>query len=296
MMKGLLLLFVTGVFWCICGVLYSTVSRKKLDFAVVMSVTTALNSLLCWLFFVDYEKLAEQGAPITLQLTGIMFLVGILSSLAFIIVLHAMKDGHHGIIWTISQSAMVIPFLVGILLFNEPLLFWNGGGMLLVFFSFLIFGLKKNAATIENPASSSKWFWLSLSSFFVLGAAQAFSTVPSYWPGWGDAANLRPPLMSAGFALGYSAVMFFRKKWPNQETLKYSLLIVVFTLPSYFTAYWSMDALAAFNKVSLVYPVSVGISIVGFSFYSLGFLREKSNWSSRFGMIFALAGLGLLAF
>jgi len=294
MVKGLLLLLITGVLWCICGVLFSIVSRKKIDFAVVMSVTTALNSLLCWLFFVDYEKITN--APEVRSLVGIMFLVGILSSLAFIIIQHAMKDGPHGIIWTISQSAMVIPFLAGILLFQEPLLFWNGGGMLLVFCSFVLFGIKKNTPPITNQNVSSKWFWLALSSFLVLGTSQAFSTVPSYWTGWVDSANLRPPLMSAGFALGYSGVMFYRKKRPTTESLKYSLLITLFTLPSYFTAYWSMDALSAFNKVSLVYPVSVGISIIGFGFYSLGVLREKSSWSSRFGMIIAVTGLGLLAF
>lgn len=294
MVKGLLLLLTTGILWCCSGVLYSTVARKKLDFAAVMSVTTALNSLLCWLFFVDYEKMANQPPGTVLRLAGIMFMVGILASTAFIIMQRAMKDGHHGIIWTISQSAMILPFSVGILMFHEPLLFWNGGGMLFVFFSFFLFGIQKNEKTSSRP-KNSKWFWLSLLTFFVLGSAQSLSTIPSYWPGWVDDANLRPPLMSAGFAIGYTAIMLSRKNRPTKETLKYSLLIICTSLPSYFASYASMDALSPFNKVSLVYPVGVGISIVGFVLYSLIILREHSTWSSRLGILFALTGLGLLA-
>ena len=66
---------------------------------------------------------------------------GIICSFGVILMQKGMRGGHHGIVFTISQSAMIIPFLCGIIIFGEKITLYQLAGMIFVLISFVAFGM-----------------------------------------------------------------------------------------------------------------------------------------------------------
>jgi hypothetical protein len=50
-----------------------------------------------------------------------MLAAGMINAWGVLTLQRAMRRGHHGVTWAIGQSAMVVPFLVGVLVFGDAL-------------------------------------------------------------------------------------------------------------------------------------------------------------------------------
>lgn len=286
----------TGLIWCGNGIIFSYAARRSLDFVAIMAVATFLGASLSWLFMSKPQMIFNGTASRFGELTLVMISSGIIGTIGVIIMQKAMRSGHHGIVWTISQFALIVPFLFGVIVFHEPTTLLKNLGMLCVLASFFAFGLGQSRTDHQADKSFLFWFPLTLIAFFILGIHQTITLVPGFWQNWEDSANLRGALINTGFFLSYLFAMIYSRRLPNRAALKLGFLSGIFVFVSPITLFGSMDFLEKINMLSMVYPLAVGICIITFVIYSTLFLKEKSSFSTLAGIGAGIAGLMLISF
>ena len=200
MIKGILLITITGLFWCGNGIIFSYAARRSLDFIAIMVLATFFGAVFSWLFLTKPQMILDGAVLRLTELTVSMLLSGIIGTIGVILMQKAMRSGHHGIVWTISQFAMIIPFLVGIFFYHAPTTPMKNAGLFCVMISFIAFGMGQPRNHHLNNHPLRFWFPLTIASFLVLGLHQCISLVPSYWQNWVDSANLRGALINTGFS------------------------------------------------------------------------------------------------
>lgn len=292
---GILLVFITGLSWSAVGVVYSHVARHKLDLFAVKGVQTLLGAVFAWVFIADWPALLRGDAIRLGELALVMLGSGLLNGVGVIAMQKAMRAGHHGIVWTMGQSAMVLPFAYGVLFFGEAAPLRRCAGVALVLGSLVLFGLKRRSVTPVKGEASGAWFPLALLTLLLLGSHQSLATTPAHWQGWEDAARMRVPFATLGIALCYVAPTVARRAWPNRKTLGVGLVLLGIGVPTQLIFYTGMDALRAHKMVSLAYPLAVGTCIVVFALYSALVLKERKTPASLAGIALGIGGLALIS-
>lgn len=283
MATGLVCIFITGLLWCANGILFSYIARKSLNFLAVIGIQALSGTLFVWLFVSDMHTVLISSDPRLKQLIIIMVTSGLLGAIGMMLMQKAMRIGHHGVVFTVTQSAMVIPFLIGIVFFGMRIVQYQLTGLVLVILSFIAFGMGgKRSEAVHNKL----WLSFALFSFLILGVHQSLATLPSYWTGWTDISNLRVAFMSTGFVVGYFLAMAIMSKFPDGNALRYGIMSMPFGVPSLILFFKGIDILAMRNMVAYAYPIAVGTCIVSFVAYSLFFLKEKTP-------VLSIAGVGL---
>ena len=295
MVMGLFWVFITGVLWMLVGILVSRITRLELDFVAIAAVSATVITVASWILFPDFAVLRVGTVPRIGMLTLVMLASGFFSPLGMLSLQKGMRTGNHGVVWTIGQSAMVIPFLFGVLIMRESVSLLQAAGMVAVVLAFLFFGREKAAQQKTNTATSGLWFWLAVLAFLLLGVQQTLATIPSHWINWQDTAHLRRPLLASGLCLGYVLVAIFRRRFPGRKEILYGVIYASIQLPSFYTLFIGMDKLKPHDMVSLVYPIAVGTCITGFVLYSIFVLREKSSAAGISGLVLAISGLILIS-
>ena len=287
----------TALLWSGNGIIFSYAARKSLDFIAVMATATFLGAILSWIF-ISKPLVIFNGTVSRLgEMMIIMLSSGILGSIGVILMQKAMRSGHHGIVWTISQCALIIPFLFGVVIFHEPTVLLKNMGILFILISFLAFAWDQSRANRHADKSFLHWFPLTIFTFLILGIHQAISTVPGFWQNWEDSANLRGALINTVFFMTYLIAMIFFGRLPtNRTVIKLGLLsgIIVFISP--ITLFGSMDLLAKENMLSMVYPLTVGTCIIMFVIYSILYLKEKLSFTILAGIAVGITGIVLISF
>ena len=114
MFLGIILVITAGLIWGMNGIIFSYIARKSMKFHVVIGVQAAWGVLLSWILISNLKVLMTEQIPYVGLLTVVMIISGMLCSIGMMIMQRALKMGHHGIVFTISQSAMLIPFMFGV--------------------------------------------------------------------------------------------------------------------------------------------------------------------------------------
>ena len=109
MLKGITLVVIVGFCWTLAGIVFSRVARKTINFFAFMGVSFFINMVLAWIIFPDYSVILNGSVEKLRPLALVMMTSGILNSIGITSMKRAMKKGHHGIVWTIAQSALLIP-------------------------------------------------------------------------------------------------------------------------------------------------------------------------------------------
>ncbi len=76
-----------------------------------------------------------------------------------------------------------------------------------------------------------------------------------------------------------------------RQSLLLGALAIFGLLATYFFFYNGMKALANAGAGSIAYPLLTGASIIGFSFYSMFFLKEKSTVPQYLALTACVAGI-----
>lgn len=297
MYTGILIAVITGLIWAITGVIMSHCSRSKVDY-MSYYITNSLTSLfLTMLIYTKWNAIRNMERPVSLSVC--ILGAGVATAIGLAVMQKTMKNGHNGLIWVIGQSALIIPFLSGVFLFGEPaeLMKFVGVGLILIGMLFPVL-MKKRNPSMETGSDNNTWIGLMAVVFFVLGFGQTFQSIPSYWNGWQDSANIRPSLNCAGCFAGAVIFSLFTGKipLPSFRIFLFAASRSLINIVSIKLFYVSLDRLSKFGMVSVGFPLIVGACIVGFSFYSLLILREKSHWFNWGGMAATLLGLFALSF
>jgi drug/metabolite transporter (DMT)-like permease len=295
MITGLLMLLATGLGWTITGVMLSYTARTGIQAVTLLAPQMLLSLLLASVALPDYSVLAAGQAgrlwPLALLLIG----AGIVNAAGILLLQAAMRAGHHGMAWAIGQSALVLPFLVGIVCFGEPLSAGRLLGVAGIIASLLAFGLVREGPPVLVTAvpehASRRGFLLALAALLTLGSAQALMTLPSHLPALVDTAQLRVPLLYLGHCVVYLGWWGRRPELPHRRILGLAAFCSVVAIISTRLLFLGIDRLAQVQMASVGFPVAVGCCIVGFSLYSAWGLREPFTRRHALGLAAGLFGL-----
>lgn len=296
MIAGVLLLILTGLCWTFVGALLSYCASNRIAVVTLLGPQSIMAIVVSVLVLPDYSILGRGVSSGMWALIGVMLAAGLANGFGILLMQKAMGLGHHGMTWAIGQSALMMPFLVGVLLFGEKPTLWRVVGVCAIVLSLVIFGAagehKENGQWRKTPRS---WFLLALASLVILGAAQAFMTLPSHLPTLTDTANLRMPLLYLGNGAVIVALWHRCGGRPTKLTLWLAVVGVVIGFVATFALFRGLDLMARCQLVSLGFPIAVGACIVAFALYSALWLREPFTRRHLAGLILGLTGMVLLS-
>jgi len=285
----------TGLLWCGIGVLISKVTSRGTDFPCFMAGSYVVTALLALVLFPRHTLLLTGPVPRLWNTIGVLLAAGLLSSTGLLLLNRAMALGPHGASWTIAQSALVVPFAVGVLLWHDQSTALNLCGVAAILGALIAFGMARARRDHDTHPESGKWFAFALATLAVFGLQQTLMTIPSRWPDWSDAVRLRIPLFTTGCAICYVIVTLHRGGWPPFKFRKEHLILPCIALPSQFLLFLALDISAEYGRTGLVYPLTVGTCIVSFALYSALVLREPLSRCTLAGMVMGAVGVVLVA-
>ncbi len=134
---GLILILLTGLVWGGIGVVLGVASRRKLNVLAFIAFATALSSVAAWVVLAKWPQLLAGSVDRPVPLVMILVVAGIAGTVGMLCLQRAMTAGAAA--WTVGQSAMVIPFLVGVLFLGEPMRLCGGLGVVAIVLSLLSF-------------------------------------------------------------------------------------------------------------------------------------------------------------
>ena len=290
----------TAVLWCLgagliitgLGILYGKVNKHGQDpmlfnwygalfLAVICAGTVRWGALLK----ADLEFASFAPLLASMSASGAFMVAGVIAMIA------AMRLGRMDIAWSVTQTSMVIPFVMGVLVFGCPVNAYNILGLLGIILGIGLFGIHGNAHA--EPGGSRKWLLVALISFLLVGSSQFCFSIPSYWHGWKDEFSLRIPIQAAAGLLCIAV-------WKPSLILKldfklcaYGALFALLTYAGRYALYGAIDALSALNMAAIAYPACQGISILGIVGYQAA-SRRSLNMKTVFIACLMVAGLLLI--
>lgn len=294
---GIISLVIVGMSWTIVGAVMGVAPKKKLDPAVIQLTGAVVTVAACAIMLRHTDSGTLPGS--TLFWCGLSYwTAGVLNCIMLILMSLAMQKGPNGIIWAIIQSAMIFPFMTGMIFFNVEPKFIRITGLLFILSSLVLSGFGK-----ENRVSGGSWKILALAGFAITGVVQNLTSLPSYF----ESAQKVPPVfrtMMVGAGVLTTALVrtwYLREKISLKENFKSKWLWIFTFFMQFFGLFFAivlqypgMDTLARCGVGSLSYPLLVGSCLVGFSLYSIFILREKNSLLQYAALGCCLTGIVLI--
>lgn len=280
MLWGIISLVLVGLSWTLVGAVMGFAPKKKIDPAVIQLTGAVVTVTVCSLLLRRTGVGDVDGT--TLFFCGLSYWsAGVLNCIMLILMSSAMQKGPNGIIWAIIQSAMIFPFMVGMIFFNVEPKFIRIAGLLFILTSLALSGFGK-----ENNFSGTRWKLQALAAFAITGVVQNLTSMPSYFEAAQKISPVFRTMVLASGVLTTALVRswFMRKRIALAENFKSKWLWIFTLLLQFFGLFFAivlqypgMDTLARCGVGSLSYPLMVGSCLVGFSIYSIFILREKNS-------------------
>lgn len=299
MQLGLLWIFVVGLCMAGSGMVHSYAARHRLHYFSFSTLTFLWGTLVSFVFLVW----ANQRGPIVeiphyKGTIAMIALAGVLGSLGFMFIQWAMRRGVHGIVWAISQMAMMLPFVWASVWYGEPMVLGKLAGMLAIVLSIAFFALGRVKVTgaVIDDGKSKRWLIHSLLSFFLIGVSMTLSIVPSYW-GVNDFETSRYlrafVYLSASFLTYGVGKLITRDKTGKKELLAsffhFTMSIITSNL-----LYVVLDDYEALNLAGIVFPAITIVSILAMAVYGKYAIREKYTRYHVGGFALGLLGIAFL--
>lgn len=226
-----------------------------------------------------------------------LMLVGNFNIFGMLLLQTAMKRGNSGIAWALTQSALTVPFLFGMIFFGEKHSLSGITGLCLVLLG-MICQIKNERKTPGAAPCRIHYLLPAFCAFLCCAVTQTVLTVSSYSavPMSGTGKTF---LLSLGAAAGLLIFKFLRHNISfalSGKMTATALLLSFFSIASTLLLFLALDKLAPFSLAGMAYPVSLGSSIAGFALYSACVEKEKFSRRQAVGIISIIAGIFLLGF
>ena len=115
---GVIAMVVVGSSWCLVGLVMGDAPKKGIEPSLVQ-LGGAIFSVGFSLFILLLTSAYSTATPMATFLTCLTYFVASLINFIMLqLMSKAMQCGPNGVIWSIIQSALVFPFLCGILFFD----------------------------------------------------------------------------------------------------------------------------------------------------------------------------------
>ena len=285
---GFLMVTVAGFLWIAIGIAVSKCSARGWNYNIVQGLTYLGASLLCAVI-VGGRSL---GAG-TFEFSPFGFfmccLAGFSNFYIYVFTAKAMQRGPNGLVWGIMQSGLIGTFLMGMIFFGEKPSLPRVAGALLILCGVLVMGLAKDRKSPGGQGGKA-WLLFSLCAMLLSMITQCCNTLPSYFPEIGEnGASVLTLGMYCGGLLGFAFTTLpglIRKRdfGCRSEWIMAGILMILNTSASLIFFYRGLDMLAKNGCAGLGYPLSIGVCVIGFSFYSLLILKEKFARLSLIGL------------
>ncbi len=294
MLLGIVLLVATGTSWVVLGAVIGRAARRNIPVPLVQALSAAIIlpvSISVLLVHPDPECALHVRLLTILSTFG----SGFFNYFVLNLMGKAMKTGPNGIVWAMVQSALIFPFLAGVIFFGVALTAYRLTGLAAILAALAFFGLAR-----DNNSSGSDWRRAALCSFLLAGLNQNLSNLPSYFP---EAAAVGSVSRSLGAQLGtLTAFLLMQGRClftPEYRALlrggavwRYAgLLAGVGITSGYFLMYRGFNLVAEAGAGAVSYPVLVSSCMIGFALYSCVVLKEKIRLLPGLGLACALLGL-----
>ncbi len=297
-LTGILLALSAGLLWNISGIVNSTCARKNYDLYSYLLTNVLFSALFTGIL---------AGAPsgvFRIELLRFILVVtaaGAINTTGALLLQKALQNGHHGIIFLISQSAPAIPFIAGMVFLGDTPTLQKIGGVALILTGMVLAALPKLKDRKKGDGTPlRKWLVPTLLSFCCFGTAHTLLVLPSLMKLPAGTEQYRTFLMYCGSSLLVVSVTGFRwrsgKLSFNRILLVIGVIAAVLNVCSMGIYFKAMDSLAKAQSVGLGSPIATSASLAGFTLYSWFYLHEKRELSAFFGLVSICAGAVMASF
>lgn len=293
---GLALL--TGLCWCLIGIIFSQAAERGLHPAV-MSALSGLGVAVVTATWIDWPALGGTGH-------GTLIISMVVSALAMtvgmIALQMAMRHGKHGAAWAVAQSGLAWPFLVAVLIHGERpgVLPWVGLACIIT-----SLGLLAERRGERQHQATGPWFSWAMLAWAMIGLQQSAFQWPSLTSALPDPAGIRVPLMNA--VAGVSAAVLFigtrrlsRPSGGRQTTsswiiVPFAVVACAANVVAQPAIVRSSDLLAGIGAAGIAFPVAIAACIALFMVYSSIHRGERPQARAGLGLTCCLAGVVLMS-
>jgi len=295
MNPGFLLAILTGLLWTGTGILFSRIAKIDHDFIGIRIRASLISAAAAWILYPRFPLGDPQPIQDIGRVAWVMIPGTIVGTTGMFLLNKAMGRGHNGACWTLSQSAMVIPFIAGILIWGESPSAVKLAGVACVLAAMISFGISREETPDPNRSSDShSWFPLALVACAALGCMQIAMSIPSRWENWEDVYRIRVPILLTGMAIANLLIRCVQRPHPGNIPWTYVLTNVAIALTSQTVMFTAMDILAETGQTGLAFPVAINACVLGFSSYSLFWMREPTSKLHLAGMGLGATGIVLM--
>lgn len=314
MTKAILLLVSTGVSWVVVGAVVGLIGRRGLNlihYQVIGGVLRILVSLTIGLFTSAHLLPPAGIAPSVWAgvIVGCLFF-GLLNYVMIQFMGMAMQKGPNAIVWAIIQSGFIYPFLMGWLVFHEPMSVGRVAGILLIIASVALYAAREGAGGDAGKSAREKapvrvWIVPALLGMLFCGLNQCGGSIPSHLPRGSEFPTIfRDLITSTGGLVGCCCGLLHlgmhgalpplpsRREFAQLLYCSAGVLCVNYTA-AVVLQYRGLDLLKQYDRLSLGFPITVASCIVAFFPYGILVLREKINPVQALGAIVGVAGIVL---
>ncbi len=296
MLLGVLLAVGAGLMWAGNGVIISRVARHGKDPIGLMALSSLLSAATAWMFLPNYDVFGTDKVTRLPQLITFMAIAGISVSVGYLFLQAAMRKGHHGATFAICQSALILPFAVGVIFWGSQATIFNFCGVGAVLLCLVCLGIAQGEGEHDTPESSRPiWFALAMTALLLTGAELILKEATSTWEGWADHANIRAPISLTAGMLIYQVLALALKRYNRSMPFVEAILMTALVVPSQLMIFMALDIFKANGLSGLGWPTAISTCIVGFSLYSIFVLREPLTRLRLLGISLGLAGVILVA-
>lgn len=293
MIFGIILLLLTGLCWAGIAVTVSRAAVRHLDVDFIQFaasvVIAAAGVAVMMLHPVPGMKM---DTPLSWILSGAVMLAGSGNFLMINLMRRAMICGNKAAVWAIAQSALICPFLMGMICFDADVTVLRCAGIIFILGGIVLFSAVGPVRRSRRKAVS--WLPLAFGAFAASGAAQCLANLPSYWPETAMSGVLRACLVQSGTVGAFICSGFLRggNRFRRRGTLFPVILLSAVQIASlFFLFYRGLNLVAANGCGSIGYPIAQGSCIAFFLLYNSLIRKERGGWKQVAALSLLLAGI-----
>ena len=303
---GIIALVIVGSSWSLTGLVMGDAPKQGIPPSFIQLLCGGLSLIGALAVAACNGTLAIPECSATafwLTMAAYVF-TGFSNFLNLIWMSRAMQSGPNGIIWAIIQSALVFPFIGGIIFFGVEATPLRIAGIILLLTALGIFSMAKDNS--RSGTGGGNWKLLALMCLALCAVQQNITTIPSYF----EECRKVPSsyrTMGTGFGTMMTALIYilFNTSGDGYAVMKqaltrtrlwmYLLGLSVFGLFLSITLLFpGLDVMAAHGLGGMAYPVMVGSCIVSFILACVFILKEKLRPVQLVALTLCITGLVLI--
>lgn len=304
---GVIAMLIVGGSFCLVGLVMGDAPKRGIDPSLVQLFGACFSILAGLVIMLIMNAVPVCSWKIWLPVCLTYATAGALNFMMLQVMSYAMQRGPNGIIWSIIQSALIFPFLGGVLFFGVLLTPFRAGGILTLLAALVLFGMAKDqkAGTKVNEKKRG-WRGAAFLCLAICAVQQNLMTAPSYFEEARAVTSIARSLATASGtflgALVYNLLKMnaerlaqLRSNLGRWTLWRYIIALQFFGLGfSYTLFYPGMNVMADAGLGGICYPMMVGSCIVTFSLASVCLLKERMTLLQAIALTVCITGLVLI--